>query len=82
MTRTGGATPAVQQARGVDVPAVITAKLCIDTAGRVASVQIITKLAAALASDLTATLKGWTYTPYHQHGAAAPACLFIQFRVK
>jgi hypothetical protein len=82
VTRTGGATPTIHQARRGDDRRHLAAKLCIDPAGRVTAVDVLTKLAPATKRDLAATLRGWTYTPYKQHGAAVPACFSVSFRVK
>ncbi|HSK05244.1 MAG TPA: serine/threonine-protein kinase, partial [Kofleriaceae bacterium] len=82
VTRTGGATPTIHQAQRGEVPPVVAAKLCIDTAGRVTAVDVLTKLAPATKSDLAATLRGWMYRPYKQRGAAVPACFSVSFRVK
>ena len=83
ITRTGGATPKLNPSRNEEIPANVAAKLCIDTAGRVSSVDLLTKLErSATASELTSTLKGWTYTPYKQQGAAVPACFVVNFHTR
>jgi hypothetical protein len=83
VVRNGGATPKLSPSRNEEIPANVAAKLCIDAAGRVTSVDLLTKLErAATASDLTSTLKGWTYTPYKQQGVAVPACFVVNFHTK
>jgi hypothetical protein len=82
VTRTGGTTPTIHKSRGVEVPAVVNAKVCIDTAGRVSRVEVLTRVERTTASDLTTALADWTYTPYKQHGAAVPACFVVSFRSK
>jgi hypothetical protein len=82
VTRTGGPTPTIHKSRDVEVPAVVNAKVCIDTAGRVAKVDVLTRLEPSTTRDLTTALKDWTYTPYKQHGTAVPACFVVSFRAK
>jgi serine/threonine protein kinase len=82
VTRTGGATPTISGAKLDGVPSTVAAKLCIDTAGRVSSVDVLTKLDPATAGELAGTLKSWTYAPYKQQGAPVPACFVVTFRAK
>ncbi len=82
VTRTGGATPTIHKSRHVEVPAVVNAKVCIDTSGRVTRVTVLTRLERTTARDLTSALEDWTYTPYKPHGTAVPACFVVSFRAK
>ena len=82
VTRTGGPTPTLNKAQSDEVPPIIAAKLCIDTAGRVTSVDVLTKLERATASELTSALEEWTYTPYRRGGTAVPACFVVRFRAQ
>jgi hypothetical protein len=82
VTRTGGATPTIDSSKREGLPDVVAAKVCIDTAGRVSAVSLLTRLERDLSSELTTTIKGWTYTPYKQQGAAVPACFVVSFRAK
>jgi len=82
VTRTGGATPTISAEKLDGVPSTVAAKLCIDTAGRVSSVDVLTKLDPATTGGLAGTLKSWTYAPYQQQGAPVPACFVINFRAR
>jgi hypothetical protein len=83
VTRVGGDTPTVNKSHRAEVPPVVAAKVCIDTAGHVTSVAVLTKqLERMTVSDLTNALKGWTYKPYLQGGVAVPACFVVSFRVR
>jgi serine/threonine protein kinase len=66
---------------GQEMPTSIAAKVCIDTAGKVTSVQVL-KLTGELADTVKKKLKGFRYSPYKQNGVAVPACLFETFKFK
>jgi hypothetical protein len=85
VTRVGGATPVLSlppRAGSAAAATAVAAKVCIDTAGRVTTVDVLTKLEPAAASELSRAIHGWTYRPYQQGGAAVPACFAVSFRVK
>jgi hypothetical protein len=82
VTRISGSTPTINKSKRGEVPAVVTAKLCIDTTGRVSSVDVITKLERMTVNDLTDALKRWTYAPYKHNGTLSPACFVVNFRVR
>jgi len=82
VTRLGGTTPSVAKSKRGAVPPVVSAKVCIDLAGRVSDVEVLTKLERMTVIDLTSSLETWTYAPYKQHGAPVPACFVVSFRVK
>nr|HEX4315518.1 serine/threonine-protein kinase [Kofleriaceae bacterium] len=68
---------------GADLPAVITAKLCIDTSGHVTSAVLLGKVQASrLGDEIAATLRTWTYSPYSNSGKAAPVCFPVALRTK
>jgi serine/threonine protein kinase len=78
--RISGAPPRVTPPAGIALPALITAKLCIDDAGRVASAEAITPIHADLATQITGALRAWQYAPYQAGGAAQPVCFQVAFR--
>ena len=81
--RLTGETPTLGASKPQNMPAVVSAKVCIDASGAVSSVEILTKLERHTTSDLSATMKTWRYAPYKQpDGTAAPACFSVNFRVK
>jgi hypothetical protein len=82
VTRTGGAVPTLTSANPSEVPAIVAAKLCIDTAGRVTSVQVSTKLERETARELTSALESWTYAPYKRQGTVVPVCFIASLRTK
>lgn len=82
VTRVTGATPTLSKSRQAEVPAMVAAKVCIDTAGSVGAVEVLTKLERATAAELSLAIKSWTYKPYTQGGTAVPACFVVSFRVK
>ncbi|HEU0032373.1 MAG TPA: protein kinase [Kofleriaceae bacterium] len=82
VTRVAGDTPTLSKTKRAEMPPVVAAKVCIDTAGAVSSVDMITKLERLTVLDLTAAIRGWRYAPYKQAGTAVPACFVVSFRVK
>jgi eukaryotic-like serine/threonine-protein kinase len=82
VTRIAGDLPALSKSRRGEVPPVVAAKLCIDAAGTVTQVNILTKLERVAILDLTAVLRGWRYAPYKHRGAPTPVCFAVSFRVK
>jgi hypothetical protein len=82
VTKISGETPHLGVSRNVDLPPVVTAKLCIDTDGKVTSAYAITKIERHSAEDLAELLKAWRYAPYKQKGVAVAACFAVSFRVK
>jgi serine/threonine protein kinase len=82
VTRLSGTIPTVAKSKRGEVPPVVSAKVCIDAAGRVSSVDVLTKLERMTAIDLTNALKGWTYAPYKKGGTPVPACFVVSLRVK
>ncbi|HWU88652.1 MAG TPA: protein kinase [Kofleriaceae bacterium] len=82
ITRVGGKPLVVDESRLYEVPSNFAVTVCIDTTGRVSAVGVPLKLEAALVSEVTTTLNGWTYAPYRQNGTAVPACFTVPFYVK
>jgi len=64
------------------LPAMIAAKICIDTAGKVTSVKMMSKESTDLGERIAKELRSFRYTPYKQDGAAVGACFVETFRVK
>jgi len=82
VTRTSGAAPEISQHKGADIPAAVASKVCISTAGRVSSVEVITKLDSRVAADIIRALQVWTYQPYLLDGTATAACFVVSFKLK
>ncbi len=80
VSKISGDTPNIA-AKG-DVPPVVAAKVCIDTGGRVSSVDVISKLEHHAAADLADALRTWRYAPYKDKGAAVPACFSVTLRTR
>ncbi len=82
VTRVSGNPPQIGKTKNADMPAVVAAKVCIDTAGKVSSADIITKIERRSAEDLVDAIRTWQYAPYKQSGIPTPACFAISFRVR
>jgi hypothetical protein len=68
---------------GDDLPATVTAKLCIDTNGHVTSAALLGRVAnSRLGEEIAATLRTWTYAPYTKDGAATAACFPLALRTR
>ncbi len=59
-----------------------SAKLCIDTKGRVDSATVYTQMHPRAKSKLRDALKKWRYKPYKQGGKAVPACFAVNFTIE
>jgi hypothetical protein len=77
-----GTTPNIEAFKNTDVPAMISAKLCIDQGGKVMAVAVLTKLDRQASGELAEALKAWTYAPFKQAGAPVNACFVVTLRVK
>jgi serine/threonine protein kinase len=64
------------------LPAFISAKVCIDPAGSVTSVDPLGKLDRDVRQDLINGLRSWRYAPYKKAGAALAACFVVSLRTK
>jgi eukaryotic-like serine/threonine-protein kinase len=62
------------------VPATIAVKICIDPTGKVASINVLTKISPDLKNRLVSAIRGFRYAPYRQGGVAVPACFAETFR--
>jgi hypothetical protein len=82
VTKVSGSLPNITKFSKTDVPAVAAAKLCIDTAGAVTSVDFVTKLEKHIATDLADALRAWRYSPYREKGIAFAACFVVTLRMK
>lgn len=82
VTKLSGTPPEIAKSKTTDMPAVVAAKVCIDTAGAVSSAQMITKTDRSVSSELVAAIESWKYVPYKVGGTAMPACFVVSFRVK
>jgi hypothetical protein len=80
--RLSGGTPNIDKSKYTELPSVISVKLCIDTHGTVASVDVLTRVDAHTATVLADTLRTWKYAPYKQGATAVSACFSVPFRVK
>jgi hypothetical protein len=80
--RLSGGTPTLGASRPDQLPPVVAAKVCIDPAGSVTAVEIMTKLERHTIADLTTAIRTWRYAPYHQNKVAIAVCFSVNFRVK
>ncbi|MDB4952884.1 MAG: serine/threonine protein kinase [Myxococcales bacterium] len=82
VTKLSGETPSIGKSKNVDIPPVVAAKVCIDVAGNVSSVDALTKLDRIAKQGLVEGLMSWKYVPYKKDGGAAAACFVVTMRVK
>jgi hypothetical protein len=82
VTKLSGDAPNISRLRSQNLPAVAAAKLCIDAAGSVSSVDFVGKLDKKVAGDLAEQLKTWKYQPYVKAGTALSACFVVTMRMK
>ena len=80
--RVSGDAPSIEKFKNVELPAALTAKVCIDESGKVNAVTMVNKLDRRVAGDLEAALRAWKYAPYHANGMAIPACFIVVFKLK
>jgi hypothetical protein len=64
-----------------EIPPRGSAKLCIDTAGKVSAVSMLVTLPSRVKQRLEEAFKSWRYTPYVQDGQAMPACFAVNFEI-
>ncbi|MCG8417576.1 MAG: PEGA domain-containing protein [Proteobacteria bacterium] len=60
----------------------ISARLCIDTRGKVTTVTLGKSVPAKMVTTLRRALKAWRYKPYRSSSKAVPACFVSRFRLK
>ena len=82
VTKISGSLPNITKFARTELPSVAPAKLCIDTAGAVTSVDFMTKLDKRVAADLGDALRTWKYSPYREKGTAFSACFVVTVRMK
>jgi eukaryotic-like serine/threonine-protein kinase len=82
VTKLSGPTPNVTKFSDTELPERISAKLCIDAAGRVNTAELLTPVASDPASEILGALRAWRYAPYKLDGTAHPACFAVAFHVK
>ncbi|MCE9573882.1 MAG: protein kinase [Deltaproteobacteria bacterium] len=83
--RVTGSLPAITTVprAGETPPSKISTMLCIDAAGSVTTVKVMSKgLPGTVPQDLQSTMSGWKYAPYRENGVAVPACFVVSFGVK
>ena len=81
--RTSGDLPKISTIvrPGTEVPKSLSAKICIDAAGKVTNVQIF-KVTGDLADKLASAIRDWRYTTHKIDGRAVPACFVNSFPLK
>ncbi|MGE3547730.1 MAG: hypothetical protein AB7L28_27635, partial [Kofleriaceae bacterium] len=82
VTKVSGELPRIVKYRHDDLPTNLSTLVCIDTAGNVTSVKLVTKISGRAAADVPSALRGWKYTPYRRGGVAVPACFVVSFRIQ
>jgi hypothetical protein len=80
--RISGDMPTLGKTKRAEVPPVVAAKVCIDAAGKVSGVDMITKLERLTSVDLSHAIHSWRHQPYKQNGTAVAACFVVSFRVQ
>ena len=63
------------------LPSSASAKLCIDTRGKVKSATVLTSMRENYKSQLSKGLRRWRYKPYKVDGEAVPACFAVNFQI-
>ena len=82
VVKLSGTVPNVVRA-SKDLPPMAAAKLCIDTAGAVTSVEFLSgKLERRVIADLGDSLKTWKYQPYKKAGTPVGACFVVTLRLR
>ena len=82
VTKLTGDSPNISRYRSQSLPPITAAKLCIDKAGNVASVDFVGKLDKRVTEDLADQMKTWKYKPYLLRGTAIGACFVVTMRMK
>ena len=82
VAKVSGDAPNISRLKSQNIPAVAAAKLCIDPAGGVTTVDFVTKLDKHIANDLAEQLKTWKYKPYLLNGTPIGACFVVTMRMK
>ncbi len=82
VTKVSGDPPSFAKLDVTQLPAIIPAKLCIDTSGVVASVDILVKIDHDVAETVRSTLQTWRYAPFKKAGVAVAACFAVTLRAK
>ena len=82
VVKLSGAIPRVGRPNSADLPAVISAKLCIDEAGQVMTSDVLTPMQPPAAAEILDVLRGWRYAPYKANGVARAACFVVTFPSK
>jgi serine/threonine protein kinase len=75
-----GRLPSAAKLGGGALPAIISARLCIDEAGQVTSSDVLTELPARAMAGIADALRTWHYAPYKVKGAARPACFIARVK--
>ena len=79
--RLSGDIPTIKKSRNPDAPAMVNAKLCIDTGGKITSVDVLSsKVDRATVVSMMTTIRAWRYEPYKPGGVATAACFVVNFR--
>ncbi len=66
----------------LEVPPVVSAKVCIDTFGAVTSVDLADKIDHHAADELAAAIQRWTYAPYNNSGVARSVCFVLTLTLR
>jgi hypothetical protein len=82
VSKRSGDPPSISHPGSAALPSAISAKLCIDEAGRVATVEILSRVPSDTAAEIVAALRTWRYAPYQVAGAPHAACFAVAFRVR
>lgn len=71
--------PYTGAAREAHFEATVVAKICVDAAGTVTSVESLKHIPQGLSESVETTVKTWRFKPYRLNGVATPFCYIGQF---
>jgi hypothetical protein len=80
--RESGDVPRIHLPAGDPAPGALTARLCIDQAGRVTSVTVLSAVSATLRASLGRALAQWRYRPVIEANERVPVCFANDFLVQ
>lgn len=76
-----GSLPRISRSANDNVPDRASAKLCIDTRGKVTSVHVLTQMRESAKKELIDGLRDWRYAPHKVDGEAVTACFAVPFKI-
>ena len=80
--RESGTVPPIRFPRWEEAPSIITAKLCIDTRGKVTAVTVMSRVSDQARTTIERALARWQYRPIVEGAEKIAACFATTFRVQ